>query len=244
MIFTAGQPQLQKMAANTLIGNPRPHAGFTYMGLLMVLAISSIAMGVVGIVWHKDMQREREKELRFIGESYKKAIGSYYESKVNGAKQFPEKLEDLLLDMRFPTTKRHIRKLYADPFNTNTEKHENPWGLELQQGRIIGVYSQSEENIIQQNDKNSNQPIKYKALKFIYVPTTTSPPAVATQTLDQLTLPESSALHLQLPETETKASNGVSDNQNKLETATETHLQIPETLNNVRSINAPAVSQP
>ncbi len=242
MIFTAGRPQLRKMVANILIGNSRPQVGFTYMGLLMVLAISSIAMAVVGIVWHKEMQREREKELKFIGESYKKAIGSYYESKVNGTKQFPEKLEELLLDERFPTVKRHIRKLYADPFNTKPLNLEKSWGLELQQGRIIGVYSLSEEKIIQQNDQHSNKPIKYSEMKFIYVPTATSAPTVDTKSLDQLALPESSATHLQLPETQ--SAKGEPNNQNQADSNAETHVQIPETLNNVRAINAPAISKP
>lgn len=244
MIFTAGQPQLQKMAANILIGNSRSQVGFTYMGLLMVLAISSIAMAVVGIVWHKDMQREREKELKFIGESYKKAIGSYYESKVNGAKQFPEKLDDLLLDTRFPTVKRHVRKLYADPFNKKLVMPDKSWGLELQQGRIVGVYSLSEEKVIQQDDKNSNQPIKYSAIKFIYVPTATSTSTVATQSIDQLALPESSSAHLQLPEAETKAENILPNNQIQPDASNETHMQIPETLNNIRSINAPPITKP
>jgi len=239
MIFIVVQPQPQKMVVNIPIGKPHPQVGFTYMGLLMVLAISSIAMAVVGIVWHKDMQREREKELKFIGESYKKAIGSYYESKVNGAKQFPEKLENLLLDERFPTIKRHIRKLYADPMT-----REKDWGLEMQQGRIIGVYSQSEEKIIQQNATNGNKQTKYNAMKFIYVPTAISQPSVDNKTLDELAIPESSSTHLQLPEKDNGNGNA---NQNKLEqpeSSTETHSQIPETLNNVRSINAPAVTNP
>lgn len=51
--------------------------GFTYIGVLMLVAIAGIGLAGVGIVWHQDAQREREKELLFIGDEYRQAIGSY-----------------------------------------------------------------------------------------------------------------------------------------------------------------------
>ena len=108
------------------------------MGVLMLIAIAGIGMAGVGIVWQQDAQREKEKELLFIGDAYRKAIASYYESSPSAAKQFPQTLDDLLLDKRFPNTKRHLRKLYADPITRNT-----PWGLIKQQERITGIYSVS-----------------------------------------------------------------------------------------------------
>ena len=112
--------------------------GFTYMGLMMIIAISGIAMAGVGIVWQQDMQREREKELLFIGEQYRKAIGSYYESSPNGIKQFPATLQDLLDDNRGPIIKHHIRKLYLDPF-----MRDKDWDLIMLESRIFGVRSNS-----------------------------------------------------------------------------------------------------
>lgn len=121
-----------------LIGKYSRQAGFTYMGVLMLIAIAGIGMAGVGLVWHQNAQRENEKELLFVGEEYRKAIGSYYESSLAAAKQFPSSLDDLLLDKRFPNTKRHIRKLYADPIARNTQ-----WGLIKQQEQITGIYSVS-----------------------------------------------------------------------------------------------------
>ena len=112
--------------------------GFTYMGLMMIIAISGIAMASVGIVWQQDMQREREKELLFIGEEYRKAIGSYYENSPNATKQFPTTLQDLLIDNRGPTIKHHIRKLYLDPF-----MRDKDWDLIMLDSRIFGVRSNS-----------------------------------------------------------------------------------------------------
>ena len=142
--------------------------GFTYIGVLMLVAISGIGLAGVGIVWHQDAQREREKELLFIGEEYRKAIGSYYENSPEATKQYPKTLDDLILDNRFPVTKRHLRKLYADPF-----ARENAWGLVMQQGKIIGVYSLSKQQPIktfgfQPQYENFSSASEHSDWKFIY----------------------------------------------------------------------------
>jgi type II secretory pathway pseudopilin PulG len=147
------------------------YAGFTYIGLLMVIVIAGIGLAGVGIVWHQDIQREREKELLFIGDGYRKAIGSYYENPPSGAiKQYPKRLEDLLIDSRFPSIKRHLRKLYTDPIT-----HNQPWGLEMQQGQIMGVYSTSKAAPIKKTGFPSlystfSDAAEYRDWKFIYSP--------------------------------------------------------------------------
>ena len=137
----------------------KQQTGFSYMGLLAILAIASIGMAGTGIVWHQDAQREGEKELLFIGEQYRNAIASYHKDGPNGLKQFPATLNDLLLDKRFANPKRHIRQLYKDPFyngenvkkessetfssNLNESSESTQWGLIIQQSRITGVHSLS-----------------------------------------------------------------------------------------------------
>ena len=149
----------------------KKQAGFTYMGLLMVVAIAGIGMSGVGIVWHQESQREREKELLFIGAEYRKAIGSYYENSPSGIKQYPQTLQELLLDKRFPAIKRHIRQLYADPFAKGNEK----WNLVLEQGQIKGVYSTAELKPIKKfgfsvADESFSDASTYSDWRFIYVP--------------------------------------------------------------------------
>jgi type II secretory pathway pseudopilin PulG len=144
--------------------------GFTYIGLMIMVAISGIALAGVGIVWHQDVQREREKELLFIGSAYRQAIRSYYESSPSGTKQYPKKLEDLILDSRFPNIKRHIRKLYKDPISRETE-----WGLVMEQQKITGVYSKSSLQPIKRKDfpaqyGDFNGAKEYNDWKFIYIP--------------------------------------------------------------------------
>lgn len=132
------------MQTGNLLNVKQFQFGFTYMGLLMVVAIAGIGLAGVGVVWHQDAQREREKELLFIGDAYRKAIGSYYESSLGTNKQFPTSLDELVLDKRFPIIKRHIRQLYADPMMIGTAS-KKPWGLILQQEQIVGVYTLSED---------------------------------------------------------------------------------------------------
>jgi len=163
------------MALAMKIGKNNPilrnnYLGFTYIGLMIMIAISGIALAGVGIVWHQDVQREREKELLFIGNAYRQAIGSYYEGSPSGAKQYPSKLSDLILDSRFPNIKHHLRKLYSDPV-----VREGEWGLVLEQDKIIGIYSKSslkpikrKEFPLQYGDFNGAK--EYSDWKFIYTP--------------------------------------------------------------------------
>jgi type II secretory pathway pseudopilin PulG len=112
--------------------------GFTYIGLLLFIAISGIALATIGQVWHTEIQREKEQELIFIGQQYSQAIGSYYQNGPVDARQYPASLQDLLVDNRTSTPRHHLRKLYRDPFTNSLD-----WGLIKQQGRIVGIHSQS-----------------------------------------------------------------------------------------------------
>lgn len=67
-------------------------------------------------VWQVKSQRDKEAELLYVGEQFRQAIMSYYNT---GTKQYPETLENLLEDKRLPAIKRHLRKIYKDPI-TNT----------------------------------------------------------------------------------------------------------------------------
>jgi type II secretory pathway pseudopilin PulG len=113
--------------------------GFTYLGLLIAVALMGIGLALIGDVWSTTVKRERERELLFVGAQFRQAIGRYYEGSP-GVKQYPRKLEDLLEDKRFPVVKRHLRKIYLDPM---TGKRE--WGLLTQGDQILGVYSQSKD---------------------------------------------------------------------------------------------------
>lgn len=117
--------------------------GFTYIGLLIVLAIAGIGMSAVGVLWKTEMQRAREVELLHIGTEYREALISYYKATPGGIKQYPKTLEDLLIDKRLPQEKRHLRKRYLDPFTRDAK-----WGLKREQGRIVAIFSLSAQKPI------------------------------------------------------------------------------------------------
>ena len=133
------------MRGNDGLGN---QTGFTYIGLLIIIAIMGVTLAGIGTVWHTSQQRFREKQLLFIGNQYSRAIIAYYQNTPGAVKQFPKKLEDLLQDKRQPTTERYLRKLFADPI-TDSEK----WGLiKAADGSIAGVYSLSEAEPIKKDN--------------------------------------------------------------------------------------------
>jgi type II secretory pathway pseudopilin PulG len=111
--------------------------GFTYLGLLIAIAIMSVTLAATAIVWHTANQREKEKELLFVGGEFQRAIGAYYKAGPGGAKQYPRRLEDLVRDPRYLEVRRYLRKVYVDPMTGKAK-----WGLiKGADGGIAGVHS-------------------------------------------------------------------------------------------------------
>ncbi len=114
-------------------------SGFTYLAILFAIAIAGVVLAKAGLNWSQSAQREKEKELLFVGTEYRKAIMLYYERTPGTVKKYPAKLEDLLQDTRYVTPVRYLRKLYRDPISNQAE-----WGLDMAPGGgIMGVHSLS-----------------------------------------------------------------------------------------------------
>jgi type II secretory pathway pseudopilin PulG len=114
--------------------------GYTYVAVLLWVALVGVGLATTGEVWKTTAQREREAELLFIGEQFRRALTSYHEASP-GAQRFPPTLAALLRDERHPTVRRHLRKVYVDPMTGKPE-----WGLVRQpDGAIVGVHSLSAE---------------------------------------------------------------------------------------------------
>jgi type II secretory pathway pseudopilin PulG len=115
--------------------------GFTYVGLLLLVAMSSAALAAAGSLWSIESRREKEADLLFIGEQFTQAISSFRDRTPAGQMQrFPQRLEELVDDRRWPTPRRHLRQVYVDPMTGTRE-----WGLVTAPGgAILGVHSLSE----------------------------------------------------------------------------------------------------
>lgn len=113
-------------------------AGFTLLGLLFLVALLGLLLAAAGTTWRAATQREKEAELLFIGDQYRRALTSYYQLEQGPEKHYPKKLEDLLYDPRFPNTVRHLRRPWPDPISGDD------WVLVRdEEGGIKGVHSPS-----------------------------------------------------------------------------------------------------
>jgi type II secretory pathway pseudopilin PulG len=107
---------------------------------MLIVACMGAALAATVQVWSTVVQRERERELLFIGEEFRKALKGFAAAARNSNERAPRTLNDLVKDPRHPDTRRYLRKLYIDPM---TGKRE--WGLQKDtKGGIVGVFSLSE----------------------------------------------------------------------------------------------------
>ena len=150
--------------------------GITYLAVIFAVAMLGLLSAGTGQVWQTVAKREKEAELLFIGNQFRQAIGSYHERSPGAAKEYPEKLEDLLADNRFPVPQRHLRQIYRDPMTGTTE-----WGLLRSAGRIVGVHSQSAVRPLRTAfsgpDADFAQAKGYDEWLFVYTPNMQQPGA-------------------------------------------------------------------
>ena len=146
--------------------------GFTYLGLMIVVAIMGAGLAAFGQIASHAAQREKEAELLFRGDQYRAAIASYYKKE----QRYPKALADLVEDKRYPMPVRHLRRLYEDPMTGKAD-----WGvIEAPGGAgVMGVYSKADAAPI----KTGNFSLAYQAFadapaysdwKFVH-----SPPGLA-----------------------------------------------------------------
>lgn len=151
------------------MGEGQGESGFTYLTLMFSIVIIGIGLSVIGPSWKTTSKIEKEEELLFRGKEIVDAIGAYYKG-FQGQKAFPAKLEDLLKDPRYFTTKRYLRKPYKDPI-TNGD-----WVLILDaKQRVKGVRSKSEYQPFKKANfpselKNFEGKSKYSEWVFEYTP--------------------------------------------------------------------------
>src|SRR3990170_6452118 len=77
--------------------------GFTYLAMLLAVAVIGIGLAAAGQVWTTAAQREKEQQLLFVGNQYRRAIGLYHRNSPNQLTPgvaYPKALKDLLEDKR------------------------------------------------------------------------------------------------------------------------------------------------
>lgn len=130
-------------------------SGFSYVMVLAAVVIVGIVIEAAHVTTWRILQSDREAELLFRGDAYRRAIQSYYNASPTPVKTFPRSLEDLVKDPRSPS-KRHLRALYRDPMSKD-EKGE--WTLvRATDGGISGVASKSQDEPL----RKANLPAGYE----------------------------------------------------------------------------------
>ena len=112
----------------------RDQHGFTYVALLLGVALMASSLAWSGQSWQLARQREMERQLLFAGRAIRDAITAYSRSgPVRG--QLPASFDDLLADHRGVRVVRHLRRLYPDPTGVGWE------AIRDDAGGLIGVHS-------------------------------------------------------------------------------------------------------
>ncbi len=111
-------------------------AGFTYVGLLVLVVLIGLVLAAAGEVASTAAQRDRETQLLWIGHEYRAAIGSYWSHR----RAYPQTLQELLGGApEAPAQVRYLRRLYPDPMTNAVD-----WVLlPAPNGGIMGVASSS-----------------------------------------------------------------------------------------------------
>lgn len=146
--------------------------GFTYLGLIILVALIGIASAATLQMGSVVQRRAAEEELLEIGTEFRNALISYANATPVGQLRAPRSLHDLLKDPRYPNPRRHLRKLYADPI---TGKEE--WGVveALDGSGIIGIHSLSEAQPIKIDNfepvfQNFSGKMSYRDWHFMIAP--------------------------------------------------------------------------
>lgn len=114
--------------------------GFTYISLLILIAMIAIATTATVSVADLVRRRAAEEDLLYVGKQYIKAIMEYeLYTPANHPSRAPSRLEDLLKDPRQAGVKRYLRQLYPDPITGKLD-----WQLiPAPGGGIMGIKSAS-----------------------------------------------------------------------------------------------------
>ena len=120
-----------------LIVTPRACRGYALMAALLALVVVSMAAAVAIGRARTDALRDKEAQLLWVGGQFRAALRSYHDvNPAGGAQQYPRTLEDLVDDRRGASVRRHLRRVYADPFTGRDD-----WVLEMDAERIVGLHS-------------------------------------------------------------------------------------------------------
>lgn len=145
--------------------------GHAFLFTLLLVALLSVTLLVAAELDSTLARRERERALLQVGHEFRQALARYQTGRAGvAAGQYPPRLEDLLLDPRYPYPVRHLRRVPPDPITGRAE-----WGLVVLNGRIVGLHSLSTGTPLKQDgfdpdDSGLRRAGSYRDWVFSYPP--------------------------------------------------------------------------
>lgn len=152
------------------LSRPRGQRGVAYFWALLMVPCITLGLGKLLDNAAISDQRAREGELLYVGNLYRDAIRQYSESTPAGARPYPDRLDDLLRDPRYPVVRRYLRRPYPDPFTGRAFEPVSAPG-----GGIMGVRSTSSKRPLKLAGFRDDQAAfatasTYRQWEFSYVP--------------------------------------------------------------------------
>lgn len=157
--------------------------GFTYLWLLFVIAIAAASVAAIGQRSSVTVQREKEAELSFRGHEIERAIASYWDATPAEQKELPRTLEDLVEDRRGGALRRHMRRVWLDPFTGHAD-----WVLIMADDgeHVRGVHSRANVPAFDIKDLGPAPPGARRLISerlFVFGPSASQPATAALATL-------------------------------------------------------------
>lgn len=113
--------------------------GAVLLVVLLFVLVSTLGASSLVEIHQTQTRREKEEQLLFVGDQYRRAIASYYGMiPPGGSRALPRKIEDLLNDQRFTKPVQHLRRAYPDPMTGRVD-----WELIQSLGGFVGIRSRS-----------------------------------------------------------------------------------------------------
>jgi type II secretory pathway pseudopilin PulG len=127
-----------------MTGSSRSHSKGRQRGAVLLVVLLFVLVSTLGasslVEMHQTQtRREKEEQLLFVGDQYRRAIASYYGMvPPGGARALPKSIDELLNDQRFTKPVQHLRRAYPDPMTGRVD-----WVLVQGVSGFMGVRSRS-----------------------------------------------------------------------------------------------------
>lgn len=124
----------------------RSQGGVVLLVVLVFVLVTTMGASSLIQMYQTQARRDREEQLLFVGDQFRRALNAYYNTIPAGAaRSLPAALEDLLEDHRFPVPLHHLRRIYLDPMTGHAD-----WQLIRHGGGIVGIVSRSDQAPLKQ----------------------------------------------------------------------------------------------